>query len=88
MEHLQVGDWISLRNGESGQVKWIGLRSTQLRIRDMGQVVAVPNNQVVQSIIMNYTEHIDSKSGERLPLDGLSREYSFEVPHLALKKGA
>lgn len=56
---FQVGDWISLRTGESGQVKWIGLRSTKLRVRDIGQTITIPNHMIAASIVTNYTVHLD-----------------------------
>lgn len=50
---IQIGHYIRLESGEEGYVEHIGWRSTKVRMLPNNMVV-VPNNKLVQSIITNY----------------------------------
>lgn len=56
---FQVGDYIDAGKGHLGIVRWIGLRSTKIRLgsKSLGQVVTIPNSDLVGSRIENFTEH-------------------------------
>lgn len=53
---FQVDDWINV-NGVVGQVRWVGLRSTKLRIKGDGSTLTIPNSELANSPVVNYTEH-------------------------------
>jgi MscS family membrane protein len=50
---IRVGDWIEV-NGVEGDVEDIGMRTTKIRKFDKA-VVAVPNSQIANSNIINYS---------------------------------
>lgn len=50
---VQVGHFIRLESGEEGYVTHIGWRSTRIQMLPNNMVV-VPNNKLVQSVITNY----------------------------------
>lgn len=50
---IEVGHFIRLESGEEGYVWHIGWRSTRIRMLPNNMVV-VPNNKLVQSVITNY----------------------------------
>lgn len=56
---FQVDDWVNI-NGIVGQVRWVGLRSTKVRIKDStigGHMLTVPNSELCTRPVINYTEH-------------------------------
>jgi len=56
---LQVDDWVLL-DGMCGQVRWVGLFSTKLRLKDEtigGHMLTVPNAALANAKVINYTEH-------------------------------
>ena len=50
---IQIGHYIRLEGGQEGYVEQIGWRSTRIRMLP-NNLVVVPNNKLVQSIITNY----------------------------------
>lgn len=50
---IEIGQYVRLENGDEGYVHHIGWRSTRIRMLPNNMVV-VPNNKIVQSIITNY----------------------------------
>jgi small-conductance mechanosensitive channel len=50
---IEVGQYVRLQSGEEGYVDQIGWRSTRIRMLPNNMVI-VPNNKIVQSIITNY----------------------------------
>jgi small-conductance mechanosensitive channel len=50
---IEVGQYVRLESGEEGYVHHIGWRSTRVRMLPNNMVI-VPNNKLVQSIITNY----------------------------------
>jgi len=50
---ITVGHYVRLEGGEEGYVEHIGWRSTRIRMLPNNMVI-VPNNKLVQSIITNY----------------------------------
>jgi hypothetical protein len=48
---------LSWEDGTVGQVRWIGLRSTQLRVKEGGHLLTIPNGQISTQKILNYTVH-------------------------------
>jgi small-conductance mechanosensitive channel len=50
---IEVGQYVRLESGEEGYVDHIGWRSTKIRMLPNNMVI-VPNNKIVQSIITNY----------------------------------
>jgi MscS family membrane protein len=52
---LKVGDKIKIESGEVGEIHDVGLRSTKIKTYD-NQIIVVPNGQLVNSRIQNYTK--------------------------------
>jgi small-conductance mechanosensitive channel len=50
---IEVGQYVRLESGDEGYVDHIGWRSTKIRMLPNNMVI-VPNNKIVQSIITNY----------------------------------
>jgi small-conductance mechanosensitive channel len=50
---IEVGQYVRLESGDEGYVHHIGWRSTRIRMLPNNMVI-VPNNKIVQSIITNY----------------------------------
>lgn len=50
---IETGQYVRLESGEEGYVDHIGWRSTRIRMLPNNMVI-VPNNKIVQSIIINY----------------------------------
>lgn len=55
---IEVGHYVRLESGEEGYVEQIGWRSTRIRMLPNNMVI-VPNNKLVQSVITNY--HLPDK---------------------------
>lgn len=51
---LRAGDYIKLENGDEGFVETVGWRNTRIRLW-ANNIVLVPNNKLVQSVITNMT---------------------------------
>ncbi len=51
---LTIGDYIVLDNGERGEVRQVGLRSTQLKTRD-DVLITIPNGIMANSMITNQS---------------------------------
>lgn len=50
---IRIGDFVKLSSGEEGYVVEIGWRSTRVQLLP-GNTVVIPNNQIMQSIVINY----------------------------------
>lgn len=50
---LEAGDYVKLQSGQEGQLFKLGWRSSKFRMLT-GEVVVVPNSQLVDSIVTNY----------------------------------
>ena len=50
---IRVGDYVELDSGQKGYVVDIGWRGTQIRVLPNNMVI-IPNNRLIQSIITNY----------------------------------
>lgn len=49
---FRIGDWLLLENGERGQVKEVGLRTTRMHTLD-GVEIVVPNRMLSEAMVVN-----------------------------------
>src|SRR5205823_797479 len=54
---IRIGDTVKLESGHEGTMLAIGWRTTRLR-NTSGEIIVVPNNKVVQSVLLNTSSII------------------------------
>lgn len=50
-----VGDYVSIRSGEEGTVRYIGWRMTEIQLQN-GRILHVPNGLLTTTMVTNYSE--------------------------------
>jgi small-conductance mechanosensitive channel len=63
---IRLGDFVKLEWGQEGYVANIGWRTTRLRMSS-NDLVIVPNNKLMQSVVINYSRPSPAHSLDRPP---------------------
>jgi small-conductance mechanosensitive channel len=63
---IRLGDFVKLEWGQEGYVAYIGWRTTRLRMSS-NDLVIIPNNKLIQSVVINYSRPDPVHSHDRPP---------------------